>query len=160
MANSFKSYIPEILLADDDRDDCLLFGDALNEAHLIANLTTVRDGQQLLEHLNKCERLPDVLFLDLNMPRKNGYDCLIEIRQSARLKNLPVIIISTSIESSIVELLYEKGAQYYLCKPNDYYDLVNTVRHVIGIIIQPGEGKLLMQPSRDKFLLSPGIVMK
>jgi CheY-like chemotaxis protein len=160
MKKSFELHVPEVLLADDDMDDCLLFRDALSEAHLAANLTTVRDGQQLMEYLNKSERLPDVLFLDFNMPRKNGYECLIEIRQSVRLKILPVIIISTSLEPNLMELLYEKGAQYYLCKPNNYFDLVNGVRQVIKMILPQAQREQLTQPTRDKFLLSTGIVMK
>lgn len=82
-----------ILLADDDKDDCLFFKEALEELEVVAQLTLVADGQQLMHRLRSdTDRLPDVLFLDLNMPRINGMECLAEIKQSEKLRQLPVII--------------------------------------------------------------------
>lgn len=76
-----------ILLADDDSDDCLFFKEALRELLLSTNLTTVHDGEQLMQLLtNETNVLPHVLFLDLNMPRKNGFECLTEIKLSKKLK--------------------------------------------------------------------------
>jgi CheY-like chemotaxis protein len=70
-----------VLLADDDADDCLFFKEALEELPLSTSLTIVNDGDQLMKWLLKnTSRLPHVLFLDLNMPRKNGFECLTEIR--------------------------------------------------------------------------------
>ena len=86
-----------ILLADDDTDDCIFFENALGELLLSTNLTTVHDGEQLMLLLtkNSTENF-DVLFLDLNMPRKNGITCLDEIKHTDKLKSIPVIIFSTS----------------------------------------------------------------
>ena len=82
-----------LLLADDDIDDCCFFEDALNELPISATLSTVNHGVQLMQYLSaKSGSLPDLLFLDLNMPRKSGFDCLTEIKQSEKLKQLPVII--------------------------------------------------------------------
>lgn len=83
-----------ILLADDDTDDCLFFKDALEELALSVTLTTVRDGVELMRHLST-QVLPDVIFLDLNMPRKNGYECLTEIKLNAKLATIPVVVYST-----------------------------------------------------------------
>src|ERR1700675_4386029 len=101
-----------ILLADDDGDDCYFFKEALKECPVSTHLTTVPDGEHLMHLLtNGTRELPDVLFLDLNMPRKNGFECLSEIRENKKLKDLPVIIFSTSFEQEVVNLLYQNGAQ-------------------------------------------------
>lgn len=94
-----------MLLADDDEDDCLFFKDAIEELPVNASLQTVNDGEQLMRMLNtKSMSLPDILFLDLNMPRKTGYECLSEIKLSEKLKTLPVVIYSTSMDFDLVNL--------------------------------------------------------
>jgi CheY-like chemotaxis protein len=140
-----------ILLADDDADDCLLFKDALGELPLLTQLSTVANGERLMELLNQIERLPDLLFLDLNMPRKNGFDCLLEIKRSERLHRLPVIILSTSVEENMVNLLYANGAEYYICKPNEFSQLVSVIRIALTITSQINHPR----PSRREFLLLP-----
>ncbi|MCW3091218.1 MAG: transcriptional regulator [Ferruginibacter sp.] len=122
------TYTKHILLADDDDDDCLLFKLSLEELPISFDLTVMNNGEELMNHLNKeSTRLPDVLFLDLNMPRKNGYECLSEIKSTERLKQLPVIIFSTSYAPDVVKQLYTNGAHYYVRKPED----VNKYREVI-----------------------------
>ena len=77
-----------------------------------ATRLTINDGVQLLKYLSSnFHNLPDALFLDLNIPIKNGFECLSEIKAIDKLKDLPVIIFSTSVNIEIAELLYEKGAQ-------------------------------------------------
>ena len=86
-----------ILLADDDIDDCKFFSDALDALPVSTNLKTLNDGEQLMNYLfENSDSLPDVVFLDINMPRKNGLDCLLEIKTNSKLKDLPVVILSTS----------------------------------------------------------------
>ena len=96
MLKMADSYSVNILLADDDSDDCLFFKDVLDELNLPTLLTTVHNGEQLMEVLLKSTELPDILFLDLNMPRKNGFECLSAIKQTKKLNQVPVIIFSTS----------------------------------------------------------------
>jgi CheY-like chemotaxis protein len=140
-----------ILLADDDKDDQLLFKEALEEIPLSTNLTIVQNGEQLMQSLNdKRKELPDVLFLDLNMPRKNGFTCLSEIKQSERLKQFPVIIYTTSYEPEIVNLLYKNEAQYYIRKPNNFEHLKKAVNKALTLT----EQKNNPQPSRENFVLS------
>ena len=118
----------QILLADDDKDDCLLFKDALDELVLDTSLITMHDGEQLMKYLETVSgNLPDVLFLDLNMPRKSGFECLIEIKQHALFQTLPIIICSTSYDEEKVSLLYQQGAHYYICKPAKFEELKNVV---------------------------------
>ena len=97
----------ELLLADDDTDDCLFFQEALEELQVDVNLTVVGDGVELMELLSAVgTKFPHAIYLDLNMPRKNGFECLVELRQSEKLRHLPVFIYSTSINQDMVELVY------------------------------------------------------
>jgi CheY-like chemotaxis protein len=128
-----------ILLADDDKDDCFLFREALSELSIPTDLEIVYDGEQLMDHLNdNADNLPDVLFLDLNMPRKNGFECLSEIKHNDKLKELPVIMFSTSYprdmhyENDIMKLLYKIGARDYIRKPENF----NLLKEVINKILE------------------------
>ena len=104
-----------LLFADDDTDDCFFFKEALEELPISAKLTTVNDGMQLMQQLSAKETLlPDALFLDLNMPRKSGFDCISEIKRNNKLMHIPVIIYSTSLNVEVVDLLYQKGALCYI----------------------------------------------
>jgi CheY-like chemotaxis protein len=141
-----------LLLADDDTDDCFFFKEALEELPISAKLATVNDGVQLMQLLSAKETLlPDALFLDLNMPRKSGFECLSEIKIIDKLMNLPVIIYSTSLNMEVVDLLYQKGAHYYICKPGEYDKIKKVILEAVTLISQ----KKLTQPARDKFILQP-----
>ncbi|MDP1746731.1 MAG: response regulator [Bacteroidota bacterium] len=130
----------KILLADDDRDDRFMFQKALKALPVTTNLTTVYDGVQLMKYLSEnSEHLPDVLFLDINMPRKNGFECLLEIKESETLKELPVVMFSTSYprdmnyERDIINSLLEMGAYDYIRKPDDFSQLKQTISNAIAI---------------------------
>lgn len=144
-----------ILLADDDKDDQLLFKEALEELSLSTNLVVVQNGELLMQKLNdENEQLPDILFLDLNMPRKNGFTCLSEIKRTEKLKHLPVIIFTTSYEPEIVNLFYKKGAQFFIRKPNNFEELKKVIYKALTLTGQ----KDISQPSRDNFVLSPLLI--
>jgi len=141
-----------LLLADDDIDDCFFFQEALEELPIPARLTTVHDGVQLMELLATIEKpLPDALFLDLNMPLKSGFDCLAEIKMMDTLTDLPVIVYSTSLNLEVIDLLYQKGVQYYICKPGEYDKLQKVIYEAVTLISQNKS----IQPSRDSFILHP-----
>ena len=126
-----------IILAEDDKDDCLIFNDAIQELSLSASLQMVHDGEQLMQHLETVlTNLPDALFLDLNMPRKNGVECLTEIKRHPTLKKIPVIIYSTSYDRKKAHMLFKTGANYYICKPSDYEELKNIVQRTITLVKQ------------------------
>jgi CheY-like chemotaxis protein len=121
-----------VLLADDDADDCALFEEALLEIALPIQLTTVHDGEQLMNLLKRdTGSLPSVLFLDLNMPRKNGFECLSEIKKDKNLSNLNVIILSTSYQPEVANLLYKNGAHHYIRKPSDFNDLKRLIHQAL-----------------------------
>jgi CheY-like chemotaxis protein len=139
-----------ILLADDDIDDCTFFKDALEELPLSATLSIVNDGVQLMNYLStKSNDLPDVLFLDLNMPRKSGFECLLEIKLIDKFKALPVIVFSTSLNLEVVDLLYQEGAHHYICKPGEYDKLKKVI---LDAVLLTSQNKLT-QPTRDNFLI-------
>jgi DNA-binding NtrC family response regulator len=139
-----------ILHADDDKDDCLFFKEALAELSIITSLITVNDGEQLMKHLmGVSENLPHVLFLDLNMPRKNGFECLVEIKKHALLKKLPVIIFSTSYDEQKANALYESGAYCYICKPPDFNELKKAI-HSALLLVKENNSK----PSKENFLIT------
>ena len=140
-----------LVLADDDEDDCIFFKEALDDLPVTVSVTTVKDGVQLMKFLSNTAygSLPDILFLDLNMPRKGGFECLTEIKTIDTLRHLPVIIFSTSLEMNIVDLLYEKGASHYIRKPGDFSKLKKVILEALSIRTQIN----FKQPSRDKFIL-------
>ena len=123
-----------ILLADDDTDDCLFFKDALEGMPISTELTAVHNGEQLMDLLNRAKQLPDILFLDLNMPRKNGFECLSEIKGNKKLEPLPVVVFSTSYEQEVVNLLYHNGAQYFIRKPSEFSQFKKIILHVLTIV--------------------------
>lgn len=139
-----------LLLADDDEDDCLFFADALAELPIATHLTTVDDGEQLMQLLtNNPEPLPHALFLDLNMPRKSGYECLMDIKSDENLKHIPVIILSTYFDPVTADRLYESGAQCCIRKPTGTAQLTGIIQQALALIARP-DGS---QPPKKNFIL-------
>ncbi|RYU92601.1 response regulator [Emticicia agri] len=140
-----------LLLADDDEDDRELFQDALNKIAVNTQLTTVNNGEELMEWLlQKQASLPDLLFLDLNMPRKSGYECLVEIKQQISLQALPVIILSSAIKPTEMDNLYQNGAQYYVHKPSSFKQLIQVIEQLLSL----PEEKKQFQPIKENFIFN------
>jgi CheY-like chemotaxis protein len=125
----------KILLADDDKDDCFFFEKALKGLPIETCITTFNDGEQLMAYLaENPEFIPDILFLDLNMPRKNGFECLSEIKENKKAKDFPVVMFSTSYprdvnyEQGIINTLYNIGAVDFIRKPNDIEKLQEVIQ--------------------------------
>ena len=138
-----------LLLADDDDDDCLLFKEALHELSIPTRLSIVSDGEELMQFLLKPgQELPDFLFLDLNMPRKNGTECLGEIKQNKKLKKLPVIIFSTCALQTTIHQLFTMGAQHYIRKPASFSELTELIHNAISGFDES------FVPSEKEFILS------
>jgi CheY-like chemotaxis protein len=132
-----KSVNIKILLADDDQDDCMFFEDAVKELSLELTLDMVHDGADLMDFLQKnSQDLPHLLFLDLNMPKKTGIECLSEIKKDQDLSKLPVVMYSTSSNPDVMESLYKIGAQFYIRKPADFSNLKSVIRQAISNVIQ------------------------
>lgn len=132
-----------ILLAEDDIDDQFFFNKALMALPISTHLTTVHDGKELMDYLSEnSEYLPDVLFLDINMPRKNGFECLFDIKQNEKLKDLPVVMFSTSYprdmnyERDMINTLLKIGAYYFIRKPDDFNQLKLVISNALAILIE------------------------
>ena len=145
-----------ILLADDDIDDCKFFIEALEGVPISTHLTTVGDGEQLMKYLSEnSEHLPDVLFLDLNMPRKNGFECLAEIKLSDKLQALPIVVFSTSFEQQVVNLLYQNGAQHFIRKPSEFSQFKRIILKTLTLIAE----KNSLQPTKEDFVITLDAVL-
>jgi CheY-like chemotaxis protein len=124
-----------VLVADDDADDCLLIKDALIDNGLDWDARFVGDGIELMEYLENCERqekrgdgcFPNLIVLDLNMPRKGGREALREISVHSRFKRIPIVILTTSDEPQDIALCSSLGAKLFITKPTMYNDWLARV---------------------------------
>ncbi|MFC4870828.1 response regulator [Negadavirga shengliensis] len=140
-----------ILLADDDEDDRLFFKDAISQLGISTRINTVNDGVELMDYLLRPgSTLPHVVFLDLNMPRKGGMECLAEIRSHSMLQSLSVAIYSTSSSDEDIEDTFLKGANIYINKPSDFERLKEVLNKVICTNWQYYTSNL----NRENFLMS------
>jgi CheY-like chemotaxis protein len=123
-----------ILLAEDDEEDIEIFKQFLAELYPDISLDVVENGNLVLDHLNKIETLPDAIFLDLNMPKKNGLDCLREIKKYDRFKMIKTIILTTSSDIAQKNSCYAEGADLYITKPSNYTHFKSTFSAAIDKI--------------------------
>ena len=125
-----------ILLADDDPDDRLLVKEAFEENHLLNPLHTVEDGEQLMDYLYRRGRFaeyavrPNLILLDLNMPRKSGIEALREIKSDAALRTIPVIVLTTSKAEEDILRTYDLGVNSFIVKPVTFDSLVDLVKEL------------------------------
>lgn len=125
-----KKTEPEhVLLAEDDEDDYLIFSLALQETQLAAVLARVKNGDELMASLEVS--LPDILFLDLRMPCKDGRQCLKEIRANPRFDQLPVIIHSSFTDRASIDYCFEQGGTRYTVKPDTVQELARILRTIL-----------------------------
>jgi len=125
-----------ILLAEDDPDDCYLISEALDESHVKHKLYMVENGEELLDYLynrgkysNKDEwPRPGLILLDLNMPRKDGREALVEIKNDPGLRRIPVVALTTSQAEEDILSTYEWGISGYVTKPMHFSTLVDIMR--------------------------------
>jgi CheY-like chemotaxis protein len=129
----------QILLADDDQDDRFIFEMELNVIPVKTKLTMLEDGEKLMKYLYAEKKLPDILFLDLNMPRMRGDECLAEIKKSEKLRKLPVIILSTACNDQVTQNLYDTGS--------------DELQQLLGYVLSLLQAKKLELPAKNKFML-------
>ena len=139
-----------VLLADDDKDDRDDFMEAFNSLGMNVDLQSVKNGVELMEYLNRPTiKIPHLVFLDLNMPKKSGLECLKEIRKIHRLKNLTIVIYSTSSSEKDMEDTFVNGANIYIKKPAHLTVLKKLLAQVLTINWQYHTSGL----NRDNFLM-------
>ena len=128
-----RSRPAEILLVEDNENDVLLTREAFRRAHLMVNLHHARDGQECMDFLRREGRYadaptPDLILLDLNMPRKSGKEVLAEIGADAALRHLPVIVLTTSSTDRDVLEMYRLRCSGYIVKPVDFEQFSRVLR--------------------------------
>ena len=112
-----------LMIVDDDKDDRFFFRSAIHKNNPIFECIEAENGVDALQQLRNLEKLPDLIFLDLKMPKMDGKECLKELKKDKNLKDIPVIIYSTSEYKLDKEVTNELGADYYLTKLSDIYPL-------------------------------------
>lgn len=124
-----------ILLIEDNEGDILLTTEALEEKSIAKKISVIRDGKRAIEYLdqlayNDQHELPDIILLDINLPKKNGHEVLQHIKESESLKQIPVIMLTTSSSDQDILISYKNHANCYITKPTDV-DGFNTVMESI-----------------------------
>ncbi len=125
-----------ILIAEDDPDDRLLVQEALHESNIENPVFFVRDGEELLDYLYRrgkfsppeAPKPPGLILLDLNMPRKDGREALAEIKTNAKLRTIPIVVLSTTNAAADIRQSYQLGANSFITKPSSFKGLVNAMR--------------------------------
>ncbi len=125
-----------MLLADDDPDDRLLIKEALEESRLVADLRSVEDGEELMDYLHRRGRYtepnasphPDLILLDLKMPRKGGHQALEEIKVTPELRCIPVVVLTTSKAEEDIARAYASGANSFIVKPTSFGALIEAMK--------------------------------
>jgi CheY-like chemotaxis protein len=138
-----------VLLADDDDDDFWFFTLAIAETEILVALKRVEDGETLMKALE--DNIPDVLFLDLHMPCKNGWQCLREIRSNKRYDSLPIITYTAFYNLQSIEYCFREGANLYSVKATDLASLTEILKRVLSIEWK----KTMYFPPRQEFVLHP-----
>ncbi|WP_373494602.1 response regulator [Aquiflexum sp.] len=138
----------EIIIADDDEDDQELLAEAISEISSNTNIRLAGNGKDLMKKLRELT-LPDLVFLDLNMPLMNGFECLELIKKDPKLKNVPVLIYSTSANPDQIERTFQDGAHLYIQKPSNITELKNIVKKIMDITWDNSA----LRPTRKEFLL-------
>jgi CheY-like chemotaxis protein len=141
--------ILHILLVDDDKDDTQLFTDAAGKLSSPFLFSKAEDGEQLLKFLSN-KLIPDIIFLDLNMPGISGRECLRAIRSNSEYDMIPVIIYSTSSSPSDVDACFRGGASMYIVKPHYFSEILSILRNVLAI---DWNEYLTVPRSRESFVL-------
>jgi len=138
----------EILLAEDDNDDVLIFDMAMTQTAIPYMLRHAEDGEVLFVMLK--DRIPYILFLDINMPCKDGIACIVEIRKNKEYDNLPIVMFTSNLTDRMVEDSFRSGANFYVTKTNTINALVDKLKKIFAIDWH----EYMHYPPQSQFVLS------
>ena len=123
--------IRTVVFAEDDEDDQLYFKEVFREINADIQIVFVRDGNQLLQLLQNF--LPDIVFLDLEMPYKNGLECLVQLRAEAPYADLPIVVFSSTMRPANIQTAYEMGAHLFLHKSSKYSEYSDCLKKILSM---------------------------
>lgn len=129
-AKNRKNPVP-ILIADDDLDDCQMIKEAFQESRLLNELHFVHNGEELMSYLqfkNTQDPVPGLILLDLNMPKKDGREALKEIKNNPRLRQIPIVVLTTSQAEEDILRTYNLGVNSFITKPVAFSSLVQIMK--------------------------------
>ncbi len=121
----------DLVMVDDDADDRYLLGEAIKSLRLNIHIKMFENGLELVAYLKMTKKLPDIVFLDLNMPLMNGFECLKELRGNSDYADICIVIFSTSANEKDIEETFILGANVYLIKPEDFNELKQLLNKVV-----------------------------
>lgn len=145
---SFQENTKNILIAEDDDDDFAVFAEAVQQLPVTVVLTRAENGEILIKLLSQGN--PDMLFLDLNMPCKDGQSCLVEIRSNRKYDDLPIIIYSSRRDFEAIEFCFRKGSNLYVYKPHSYKELIEVLEKIFVI----DWSKMMYYPTFSQFVVN------
>ena len=125
-----QSDAPAVWVVDDDEDDRLFISSAFEDVQQPIHVLTLTDGDQLLPKLATCKQLPQLILLDINMSRQNGFDTLKQLRDTPTFAHLPVVMLTTSSDKSDIQRSLALGANQFMTKPASYNQLVTLVKEL------------------------------
>jgi CheY-like chemotaxis protein len=134
-------------MADDDKDDFFILKEAAEKAGEPLQVSYAANWLELWRFFLKT--LPDILFLDINMPVKDGIECLQLLRKERKYDNIPILIYSTSVSQADIDKAYQSGANYFIVKPNTIEDITNIIKRLISM----SKEALLAVPAREEFVI-------
>ena len=147
----------KILIADDDKDDQELFSDALDESGIPSELETFDNGKELMDNLHDpAEPNPDLIVLDMNMPLKDGKECLKEIKADPELCNIPTVMFTTSNNEHDINETYEAGANLFVQKPTIFSKMVSIIKKILTLDWKD----FFPRPLRERFFVSEKTIGK
>ncbi|HSH65467.1 MAG TPA: response regulator [Bacteroidia bacterium] len=122
--------VKHVFLIDDDEDDRLFFVEAMQELNASVHCSLAENGKKALQKLKEMTELPDIIFMDINMPELNGFECLKELKKCTVLQKIPVIMLSTSLSQQDINYSVELGAQMFFTKPSSYTKLCELLKQI------------------------------
>lgn len=123
--------IPVIFYADDDEDDIFVFKQAAE--NIDAHVESFLLGESMLDAMHNPPPQPTIIFVDLNMPQKSGFELIHEIKSSPFFRDLPVVVLSTANDQRTVNIARRTGADYFITKPRSSHELEAAIRHALNI---------------------------
>lgn len=139
-----------VLMAEDDDDDYMVFSLAINELSVKVVLTRAENGEILFKLLEKDEKHPDMLFLDLLLPCKTGKDCLREIRANSKYDSMPIIVYSSLEDLQSIEFCYREGSNLYAIKPHSLKELKDVLEKIFSVNWK----KMMYYPPMSRFVVN------